>query len=67
MADNKQKTTEQFSNEILKYVFQELHLVVVDNINSCSVMDNLFATRVISNNDVLELQCEKNQVKQFFL
>ena len=70
MADNKQQTTEQFSNELLKEVFQDLHLLVVDNINTSWVIDSLFQARVISNNDVSELQCEKiprEKCRQLFI
>ena len=48
MADHPQQTGEELSNDILEEVFQELHLSVVNTINTSSVIDRLFSTRVIT-------------------
>ena len=53
MADN-------MSNDILKNVFQELHVTVVNDINIFSVVDELFAAKVISTNDMHELHFINN-------
>jgi regulator of replication initiation timing len=63
MTDEKQLTTmEQFSNEILKEVFQELHSDVVDNINTSSVIDRLFCARVLSANDMHDLDLINHRI-----
>ena len=55
MADNKQRTEEQLSNDILKAVFQELHSTVVSTINASSVIHKLFSAKVISDEDINDL------------
>ena len=55
MADNKQRTEEQLSNDIMEEVFQELHLSVVNAINTSSVIDRLFSAKVISDEDMDDL------------